>query len=92
MDFRLDALQQSSHIAEDDISGRMAVFQVCLLLLLLAGFLTNMRFLSFFIKKIRDCPSCIKTQTLIYKVCKGLVANVIHVVMMYSNPNGKEVK
>jgi hypothetical protein len=74
MDFRLDALQQSSHVAEDDISGRMAVFQVCLLLLLLllllAGFLTNMRFLSFFIKKIRDCPSCIKTQTLIYKVCK----------------------
>jgi hypothetical protein len=51
MDFRLDALQQSSHVAEDDISGRMAVLQVCLLLLLLlAGFLTNMRFLSFFIK------------------------------------------
>ncbi|KAH8936398.1 hypothetical protein BDL97_17G082300 [Sphagnum fallax] len=27
---RLDALQQSSHIAEDDISGRMAVFQMLL--------------------------------------------------------------
>jgi hypothetical protein len=28
MDFRLDALQQSSHVAEDDISSRMAVLQV----------------------------------------------------------------